>query len=283
MWGPPIQPCTCIGGEETPLTIGKMVAVLLFRIFFANASRRMFNISISAEEEEKRKKKDDNEEGQEDTTTTTPPLLFPHRPKWDIPALCRFGKSNLTPRLLWKSMENVNEPFANGWWVFLALVSLSICVPILPSDLPTIENQEGIPWWAKKMIYMNILPFVILVVAVKNMPTSFPIDEDFKEDVDPDLVELTLREKGMRESYDGTNMLVEERRSSITELLSSLESDKSMESEDTLERAKSRRKLSALLHPLDGSESDKGITDSDNKDFDVGIHEPVVDESNMVE
>jgi len=272
-----------IGREDNPVPIdagltGLAINVVLIALL--EVSRRMFNISISLEEQ---KKKADNEEEEEQETSSTPPLLFPHRPKWDTPALNRFGKTPLTPRLLWKSMENVNEPFANRWWIFLALVSLSICVPILPSDLPTIENQEGIPWWAKKMIYMNILPFVILVVAVKNMPTSFPIDEDFKEDVDPDLVELTLHEKGMRQSYDGTNVLVEQRRSSITELLSSLESDKAVESKDSLERAKSRRKLSALLHPLDGSESDKGITDSDNKDDEVGIHEPVVDEGNMVE
>ena len=119
------------------------------------------------------------------------------------------------------------------------------------------------------------------------MPTSFPIDEEKiqKEGIDPDLVELTLHEKGMRQSYDGTNVLVEQRRSSITELLSSLESDKAVESKDTLvERAKSRRKLSALLHPLDESESDKVIiTDSDNKDDEVDIHEPIVDEENMDE
>ena len=63
-------------------------------------------------------------------------------------------------------------------------------------------------------------------------------------------------------------------------LLSSLESDKVVDNEDSLERAKSRRKLSALLHPLDESESDKGIS---NKDDEVGIHEPVVDEENMDE
>ena len=271
-----------IGREDNPVPIDAGLtglAINLVLIALMEVSRRMFNISISLEEQ--KKKADDNDE-EDQETTSTPPLLFPHRPKWDTPALNRFGKTPLTSHLIWKSMEGINEPFANPWWVFLALVSVSICVPILPSNLPTIENQEGIPWWAQKMIYMNILPFVILVIAVKNMPTGFPvIDEKIqKEGIDPDLVELTLHEKGMRQSYDGTNVLVEQRRSSITELLSSLESDKVVDNEDSLERAKSRRKLSALLHPLDESESDKGIS---NKDDEVGIHEPVVDEENMDE
>jgi len=272
-----------IGREDNPVPIdagltGLAINVVLIALL--EVSRRMLNISISSEEQ---KKKADNEE---EELETTPSLLFPNRPKWDTPALNRFGKTPLTSHLIWKSMEGINEPFANPWYVFLALVSVSICVPILPSNLPTIENQEGIPWWAQKMIYMNILPFVILVVAVKNMPTSFPVineEKIQKEGIDPDLVELTLHEKGMRQSYDGTNVLVEQRRSSITELLSSLESDKVVDNEDSLERAKSRRKLSALLHPLDESESDRGITDSDNKDDEVGIHEPVVDEENMDE
>ena len=238
----------------------------------------MLSINISAEEQ---KKKSDNEEEQENTFTTTP-LLFPHRPKWDNPALCRFGKTPLTSQLIWKSMEGINEPFANPWWVFLALVSLSICVPILPSNLPTIENQQGIPWWAQKMIYLNIIPFVILLVAVKNMPTSFPIDEEKiqNEGINPALVELTSHEKGMRQSYDGTNILVEQRRSSITELLSSL--NQGVDNEDTSERSKSRRKLNALLNPLDGSETNKGTSDNDKGD-ENSIHEPVVNEENMDE
>ena len=273
-----------IGREDNPVPIdagltGLAINVILVALL--EVSRRLLSISISLEEQ---KKKADNEE-EEQETSSTPPLLFPHRPKWDTPALNRFGKTPLTSHLIWKSMEGINEPFANGWWVFLALVSVSICVPILPSNLPTIENQEGIPWWAQKMIYMNILPFVILVIAVKNMPTSFPvIDEEKiqKEGIDPDLVELTLHEKGTRQSYDGTNVLVEQRRSSITELLSSLESDKVVDNEDSLERAKSRRKLSALLHPLDESESDKGIIDSD-KENGIGVESAVVNEENMDE
>ena len=273
-----------IGREDNPVPIdagltGLAINVILVALL--EVSRRLLSISISLEEQ---KKKADNEE-EEQETSSTPPLLFPHRPKWDTPALNRFGKTPLTSHLIWKSMEGINEPFANGWWVFLALVSVSICVPILPSNLPTIENQEGIPWWAQKMIYMNILPFVILVVAVKNMPASFPVineEKIQKEGIDPDLVELTLHEKGTRQSYDGTNVLVEQRRSSITELLSSLESDKVVDNEDSLERAKSRRKLSALLHPLDESESDKGIIDSD-KENGIGVESAVVNEENMDE
>jgi hypothetical protein len=123
---------------------------------------------------------------------------------------------------------------------------------------------------------------VILVVAVKNMPTSFPIDEEKiqNEGIDPDLVELTLHEKGMRQSYDGTNILVEQRRNSITELLSSL--NQGVGNGDTSERAKSRRKLNALLHPLDGSETNKGTGDNDKGD-EVSIHEPVINEESMDE
>jgi hypothetical protein len=270
-----------IGREDNPVPIDAGLTGLAINcvlIGLLEVSRRMLSINVSAEEQ---KKKADDEEEQENTSTTTP-LLFPHRPKWDTPALYRFGKTPLTSHLLWKSMEGINEPFANPWWVFLALISISICVPILPSNLPPIENQEGIPWWAQKMIYLNIIPFVILVVAVKNMPTSFPIDEEKiqNEGIDPDLVELTLHEKGMRQSYDGTNILVEQRRNSITELLSSL--NQGVGNGDTSERAKSRRKLNALLHPLDGSETNKGTGDNDKGD-EVSIHEPVINEESMDE
>ena len=45
----------------------------------------------------------------------TESLLFPNRPIWDVPKLKRFGDHTLTPQLIWKSMQGINEPLTNPW------------------------------------------------------------------------------------------------------------------------------------------------------------------------
>jgi hypothetical protein len=56
------------------------------------------------------------------------------------------------------------------------------------------------------------------MVAIKNMPNTFTIDTDKieKDGIDVDLVELTLREKNRRTSYDERNTLLYRHRSTIS-------------------------------------------------------------------
>lgn len=241
-----------IGRESNPIPIDAGLtglAINLVTTVLSEASRRLLKLNPS------------NDPKKSDKGEQTSTLLYPHRPTWDVPKLLRFGEHPLTSHLLWKAMEGVNEPLASPYWVSLVILSISICTPILPENLPQIADQMGIPWWAEKMIYLCLIPSTIVVIAVKNMPTSFPVDEEkiLKEGINPDLVELTLREKGMRESYDGTNKLVQSRRNILTQTMQEIgismaeNANEQDRSTDRPERLASRRKLNLLLNPLGDS------------------------------
>jgi hypothetical protein len=240
------------------------LAINIVIIALSEACRRLFKLSPPCDDA----KKTDAEHHE---CEQTPALLCPHRPKWDIPQLKRFGEHPLTAGMLWKAMDGVNEPITNPYWVALCVVSISICTPILPENLPPIEYETGIPWWAKKMIYLSLLPNVIFVVAIKNMPTSFPIVSDKqiqKDGIDPNLIELTLREKGVRESYDGPNQLIQSRRHSITETMKEMgivSMDKGDdEDEHAPERLASQRVLNELLNPTDEPKQVEDVIPEDN-------------------
>ena len=165
-------------------------------------------------------------------------LLYPGRPKWDIPKLGRFGDHALTPKLICESMEGINEPMANPWWVCLMLFAISICTPLtdeLSPPLDTSENADsffvyppsvvnGLPWWAFKCILLCIVPTVLLLAAIEKMPDEFPIDEKKieQEGINPDLVEMTREELGRRTSYDERNILIHRRRSTISQEMDKL-------------------------------------------------------------
>ena len=126
------------------------------------------------------------------------------------------------------------------------------------------------------MIYLSLLPFAIFVVAIKNMPSSFPIVSDKevqKDGIDPNLIELTLREKGVRESYDGPNQLIQSRRHSITETMKEMcivSMDKGDDKvEHAPERLASQRVLNELLNPTD--EPRQVVEDVITEDNVVGV------------
>eukprot|EP00804_Cyclotella_cryptica_P007116 CCRYP_014519-RA/>CCRYP_014519-RA protein AED:0.38 eAED:0.38 QI:182/1/1/1/1/1/2/59/302 len=212
----------------------------------------------------KRSKAQVNEDKKEnDGESSGPSLHFPNRPQWDVPKLSRFGDHALSPQLIWKSMEGVNEPLANLWWAFLMFFSISMLTPGVPEYEPPLDPNSGsfysfappatvngIPWWAFKIILSGIVPFAILIVATKNMPNKFAVDAETieKEGIDPDLVELTLREKGRRTSYDERNISVSRRRSTISKAMDEVRmAAEHTKLEEDSETMRSRRRISALV------------------------------------
>jgi Na+/proline symporter len=201
----------------------------------------------------------------QDQTPNTPALLYPGRPTWDVPKLKRFGAHTLSPEKVWKSMEGVHEPMANLSWDILMVLSISMLTPIVAENQPPIDETTGtfsnfappatvggMPWWAAKILIGSLVPCLLLLDALWKMPNHFPVDEKRieHEGIDPDLVELTLYEKGRRTSYDEQNILVNSRRSMISASMKNLGLDK-LPSED-LESTSSRRRLSALVLAASG-------------------------------
>jgi hypothetical protein len=247
--------------EPMPINAGITgFALQIAFIAFVETTRRLFGLS-------KRSKTHVDEtigltrENDEDVKPDS--LSFPDRPNWDVPKLARFGEHSLSPKLIWKSMEGVNEPLANPWWALLMFFAISMMTPLVPEHQPPIDPAtgsfysfsppavvNGIPWWAFEIIIKSIIPFVILMVAVKNMPNTFAIDADKieKEGIDVDLVELTLREKNRRTSYDERNTLLYRRRSTISKTMEDvkLAADLAKVQEDEKVRD-SRRRMSALV------------------------------------
>ena len=214
-------------GDDSPLAIN--AGVTGFAVQFAVAivleliRRLLFGVYDHIGDEETVQ---DETDGKESETE----LLYPGRPKWDIPALDRFGERTLTHKLVWKSMEGTNEPMANPWWVFMILFALSICTPLVESMSPPMDSDgtsfvyppsivNGLPWWAFKIIMLSIVPTILLIVAIRKMPDEFPIDEKRieMEGIDPALVEMTKEELNRRSSYDEHNLGIRRRRSTISQ------------------------------------------------------------------
>jgi solute:Na+ symporter, SSS family len=164
-------------------------------------------------------------------------LLYPGRPSWDIPKLLRFGDHALTPELLWKSMEGVHEPVTNPWWVFTMFFSMTMVTPWTAEHQPPLDTSGsgnvfltppaivgGLPWWVFKSLMMCTVPTILLFISIFQMPDDFPVDEVKigTEGIDPDLVELTYKERGQRTSYDEPNASIRQRRSSIMKTMEEL-------------------------------------------------------------
>ena len=152
-------------------------------------------------------------------------LIFPYRPGWDIPHRARFGDRALTPNLLWKMMEGVEEPLTDPWFGILIFTLISFMCPILVPGLPEIAANtptvNGLPWWASKMILTGIIPTFILLYVISRIPNNFPKVEAGKN-ADPDVLELTQEEMGHRSNYDSRNYLVAQRRREALERLGML-------------------------------------------------------------
>jgi hypothetical protein len=163
-------------------------------------------------------------------------LLYPDRPAWDVPKMGRFGATTLTPQLIWKSMRGFYEPMANIYWSLLMFLTISMTTPLVaPSEPPLNEDGtgflyvpsvvQGLPWWAFKVIILSAIPFVVLLVAIYNIPGDFPMDDEStiaKDGVDVDLVQLTPQEMGRRSCYDEQNLLLYQRRSSIASTMEAM-------------------------------------------------------------
>lgn len=113
-------------------------------------------------------------------------LIFPNRPKWDIPKRARFGEKPLTPKLLWKMMEGVDEPLANPWYSTLMFLAITMITPFMAPDLPT-DMQDlpeatvnGLPWWAVRMFVSALIPTFFLTISLFRMPRQYtlPMPDD---------------------------------------------------------------------------------------------------------
>ena len=149
-------------------------------------------------------------------------LIFPYRPAWDIPPRARFGDCALTPNLLNRMMDGVSEPLANPWFAALMFFTISFMTPIVPPGMPeeigAVAVVNGLPWWVFKMLVLGLVPFVLLLFALYQMPRSYSNPES-KRDEDPYIMELTREELGHRVVYDRQNELVARRRREALERL----------------------------------------------------------------
>jgi solute:Na+ symporter, SSS family len=218
-----------------PLDTGVIGILIQFVIvLFCEALRRVIAPDSMAKPQKFSAKNDEDADGKVDKKIH---IMYPGRPAWDIPKLRRFGDHALTPELLWKSMEGLNEPITNLWWVFLMFFTISMATPWTAEFEPALDTSgsgnvfldpptviNGLPWWAFKSLMMCIVPTVLLFVAIYKMPDEFPVDEVKieQEGIDTDLVELTPEEMGRRTSYDEPNVLILRRRSSIQQTMEEL-------------------------------------------------------------
>lgn len=111
-------------------------------------------------------------------------LLFADRPEWDIPAISRFGDHALSPERIWRSMEGVNEPMTNLWWIVLFFLTITFVTPMTPEMEPPLSDANvflyppaliaGMPWWFFKLLMISAISTIILVVAIYNAPNDYP-------------------------------------------------------------------------------------------------------------
>mmetsp|Transcript_616 Transcript_616/g.1462 ORF Transcript_616/g.1462 Transcript_616/m.1462 type:complete len:734 (-) Transcript_616:133-2334(-) len=189
-------------------------------------------------------------------------LLYPNRPAWDIPKMSRFGESTLTPEGVCKSMDGFYEPMASGYWNALMFATISFVTPLVaPSEPPLAEDGtflylpntvHGLPWWAFKIILLSVIPFVVLLAALYKIPRDFPMEDEValgKKGVDVDLVSLTRQELGRRSSYDEPNVLIQQRRSSISTTMAEMGIQPTKVSlEEAVDTSASHKRLSNLIY-----------------------------------
>jgi len=225
--------------EALPINSGIMGFILqMIVIVILEVCRRLIVGEAAATEEAvlAPTKKDDDLPSSDSKKTMT--IWYASRPEWDIPALSRFGDRPLTPQLIQKSMKGIREPITDAWWLFMLFCVTFIVTPLTPEFEPPLDTDgvtgtpflytpaviRGLPWWAFKIILLSLLPTGVILVAVNRMPDDFPTDEEQieKEGIDIDLVEMTNEEMNKRQSYDETNVLIQQRRSSIIETMEEL-------------------------------------------------------------
>ena len=280
-------------GNTKPIDTGMLGFLLQLAVIFVLESlRRVFGMTPRTDSVDVNVDEDDKEQ-QASKSSNKLSLLFPNRPQWDIPKLSRFGDHNLSPQLVWKSMEGINEPLTNPWWCFLMFFSISMVTPLTSENEPPMNPAvdggaslasflyppavyNGLPWWAFKAILLCIVPTVLLLIAIYNMPDQFPVNEKKieTEGIDPNLVEMTREELGKRTSYDEQNILIHRRRSSISQTMDELGLTKSELMEVSMRSTAStpsQRRLSALATKANSTASIRG--------FDVSAPLEIVNEA----
>jgi hypothetical protein len=152
---------------------------------------------------------------------------------------------------------------SNFWWAFLMFFAISMLTPTSPEHQPPLDPStgnfysfsppavvNGLPWWAFKIILQSIVPFVILIVSIWNMPNTFAVNAEKieTEGIDPDLVELTLAEKNRRTSYDERNSSIYRHRSTISKTMEDVKMAAALaKAEEDTKLQESRRRMSALV------------------------------------
>jgi hypothetical protein len=210
-------------------------------------------------------------------------IVRPDRPTWDFPRLARFGDKPLTPRMLNKAMEGVNENLTNIWFSIMFFTILTFATPIVAELLPPIPADitqyfpgtvNGMPWWAFKALMVSLIAYTMNAIMIYQLPDEYPTNDPAKigkEGIDLSLVELTVPEMGRRTSYDERNDLIAHRRSTISRTMQDMgicvEEEEDEEQEDgTEDESKedqgqnvARRRLSALVLGQQGGEDMKKV------------------------
>mmetsp|Transcript_16621 Transcript_16621/g.47863 ORF Transcript_16621/g.47863 Transcript_16621/m.47863 type:complete len:388 (-) Transcript_16621:1184-2347(-) len=184
------------------------------------------------------------------------------QPGWDVPKLERFGDAPLTAELMWKAMRGVTEPLTQPWFAVLMFAMTLLMCPMVPPDQPPLDEGgmlafppgvvNGIPSWAFKVILMSALTTVFLLMSIRTIPDEFPKDEELAaggETPDPNVMELTEAEMGMRFSFDASNRASMERRISASTSIRGSMLEKAMSDRDMVLRA-SRASIGHLAESI---------------------------------
>jgi len=222
-------------------------------------------------------------------------LLYPNRPRWDIPKMERFGAATLSPELIWKSMDGFYEPMVNIYWNILMFVSITVTTPMVAPSEPAMLDEttflslpytiDGLPWWAFKSFILSILPFLWLLIAIYKIPSSFPMEDEatiVKKGVNVSLVHLTSEEMGRRTSYDEPNILIRNRRSSISSTMDEMGISPDEPAPKEIAVSESHKRLSNLVYARNSEKLEdiaecKGDNDKDSNSIDKPTKDEEID------
>jgi len=158
-----------------------------------------------------------------------------NRPKWDHPSHDRFGEGPLTSSLLNRMMDGFPEPITSFTFNAFFFFAVTMITPLLAAGQPVISSDtgefvstpptvRGIPWWFLKQILISVIPYLLVLKIVYEMPTEYPFDDKKidKEGIDPNLIEMTAKEMNFRRSFDGINQSIAKRRSTVASKMETL-------------------------------------------------------------
>lgn len=157
------------------------------------------------------------------------------RPKWDIPSSKRFGEGMLTSSLLNRMMVGFPEPMRRPIFNLFFFFTVSMITPLVAEGQPAIDVQtgsfvsepptvRGLPWWFMKQILLTVIPYVVLIKLIYDIPNDYAFDEDTidRVGIDPELLELAPTEINFRNSFDTPNESILRRRNTISSKMEAL-------------------------------------------------------------